>query len=195
MPSVDSFNTTSTNVELTCPRDITGIERIMLAATGNLQRILSAFFSRPINIKTIYAHTDPRIAPASPSNPIKQSRQVHLVCSDRTVCIATSTVTVTSPLTEKLLLDDKYPIGQLFRCLQQIPDFTLVNVECKEIDGKRYLNRLYKLEVEGIVCEILEEFKDRDMFTRGAAWLDEQPINGAEEKGVAKAEAEDHNIH
>lgn len=99
---------------------------------------------------------------------------MHLVCASHTVCIATSTVTITSPDCERLFLDEKFPIGQTFRQLRRHPKFSLLNVETGATNGKRELRRTYKLETEGFVAEILEVFPDRDMFVRGEAWLTEQ---------------------
>ncbi len=108
-----------------------------------------------------------------PEHPITQKRQVHLVCSSRTVCVATSSVTITSPECEGLFLDQKFAIGQLFRHLRCPPKFTLIDAETNVVGTRRELRRNYRLEIEGIVCDILEEFPDRDMFVRGQAWLDE----------------------
>ncbi|KAH9987518.1 hypothetical protein BJV77DRAFT_964776 [Russula vinacea] len=60
MAIIDSFKANTTSVEFSWPTDLSGLERIMLSAHGDLQRLLSAFFSHSINIKTIYAHTSPR---------------------------------------------------------------------------------------------------------------------------------------
>ncbi|KAI0332091.1 hypothetical protein GY45DRAFT_1352936 [Cubamyces sp. BRFM 1775] len=167
----DTYTGASTSVEIDGPEDVTGIERIMLAAQGDLQRLLSAFFARTITIECIYSSTSARGPGASKDNPIKQSRQVHLKCGSRILCVATSSVTVTSPQCERLLLDEKFALGQIFRHLRTYPDFTLVNVGAQVIDGKRELRRTYQLATEGIVCEILEVFPDRDMFMMGEAWL------------------------
>ncbi|KAF9228401.1 hypothetical protein BS17DRAFT_773645 [Gyrodon lividus] len=151
----------------------------MLAAQGDLQRLLSTFFARPILVKCIYANASPRLRPASPENPITQSRQVHLLCAKRVLCIATSMVTITSPECERLFLDEKFPIGQTFRQLRRNPRFSLLNVETLAVRGKRELRRTYTLETEGFLAEILEVFPDRDMFTRGEAWLlEESDIEG-----------------
>lgn len=131
----------------------------------------SAFFGRPINVKCIYANTSPRTRPASPEHPITQSRQVHLLCANRVVCIATSIVTITCPESERLFLDDKFPIGQTFRQLRRNPRFSLLSVETPTVRGKRELRRTYTLETEGFQTEILEVFPDRDMFSRGEDWL------------------------
>ncbi|KAG2369237.1 hypothetical protein BDR07DRAFT_1389077 [Suillus spraguei] len=170
MISKDSFNSASTHVELSCiPEDTTGLERIMLAAQGDLQRLMSSFFSRPIFIELAYANGSPR-------HPVTQSRQVHLVCASRIVCTATSKVTITNPDFERVFLDEKYPIGQTFRKMMRHPQFTLLDVQAQVVGGKRELRRTYTLETDGFLCEILEVFPDRDMFVRGEAWLTESKL-------------------
>ncbi|KAH7926976.1 hypothetical protein BV22DRAFT_1111384 [Leucogyrophana mollusca] len=172
MLAVDSYDAISTQVKLTCiPEDATGLERIILAAQGDLQRLLSAFFARPILVERVYANTPSRQTPASPRNPITQTRQVHLTCASCIVCVATSTVTITSPNVERVFLDEHFPIGQTFRHLHRIPEFSLLGVETQEVGGKRELRRTYRLETEGFVAQILEVFPDRDMFVLGEGWL------------------------
>ncbi|PIL23728.1 hypothetical protein GSI_13478 [Ganoderma sinense ZZ0214-1] len=131
----------------------------------------SAFLAQPITIDCIYSRTGPRETGASATNPIKQARQVHLKCGSRILCIATSSVTVTSPECERLLLDEKFALGQIFRQLRVYPEFSLLDVGAQVVDGKRELQRTYLLETEGIMCQILEVFPDRDLFDIGAAWL------------------------
>lgn len=167
----------------------------MLAAQGDLQRLLryrhrptralpanpihnafcSAFFGQPIRVECMYAHTSARTHPASPDHPITQSRQVHLVCGTRVVCVATSLVTITAPDSERLFLDAQFPIGQTFRELRRSPRFHLRCVETPTVRGKRELRRTYTLETEGFQTEILEVFPDREMFVRGEDWLREDP--------------------
>ncbi|KAG0702886.1 hypothetical protein DFH29DRAFT_1044739 [Suillus ampliporus] len=158
MISKDSFNSTCTNVEvvllsftlldLSCvPEDTSGIERIMLAAQGDLQRLLSSFFARPIFIELVYANGSPRV---------------------RTGIVRASYNPVTA--------DDKYPIGQTFRMMQRNARFALLDVQTQVVSGKRELSRMYTLETEGFLCEILEVFPDRDMFVRGEAWFTESKL-------------------
>lgn len=134
----------------------------------------SAFLALPIAIECIYTRTEPRGIGASLANPIKQARQVHLKCGSRILCIATSSVTVTSPECERLLLDEKFALGQIFRQLRVYPEFSLLDVSAQVVDGKRELRRTYLLETAGIMCEILEVFPDRDLFDMGVAWLDQE---------------------
>ena len=96
---------------------------------------------------------------------------MHLKCDSRILCVATSSVVVTSPECERLLLDEKFALGQIFRHLRVYPEFSLLDVATSIVDDKRELRRTYRLETEGIACEILEVFPDRDMFDLGEAWL------------------------
>ena len=140
----------------------------------------SAFFARTINIKTIYAHTSPRTHVASPEEPITQRREVHLVCGGKTACIATSNVTLTTPHCERLFLDEKFAIGQMFRKLQSPPQFALLECGSRLEGGRRVLWRRYTLSTEGFVCDITEVFPDRDMFVLGEQWFSSELVDAQE---------------
>ncbi|KAH9987147.1 hypothetical protein BJV74DRAFT_878396 [Russula compacta] len=168
MAVIDSFKANTTSVEFAWPADLTGLERIMLSAHGDLQRLLSAFFARAINIKTIYAHTSPRTHVASLDEPVTQLREVHLLCNGKTACIATSKVILTTPSCERLFLDEKFAIGQMFRKRQTPPQFALLECGSNTEDGRRVLWRRYTLSMEGFECDITEVFPDRDMFIGSA---------------------------
>ncbi|KAI0290423.1 hypothetical protein B0F90DRAFT_1825103 [Multifurca ochricompacta] len=187
MAVIDSFKANATSVEFSWPPDLTGLERIMLSAQGDLQRLLSAFFARTINIKPIYAHTSPRTQPASPEDPITQRREVHLLCDGKTVCVATSFVTITSPLCERLFLDEKFAVGQTFRKMQTPPQFALLDCGIKMGENeKRTLWRRYTLSTEGFECDITEVFPDRDMFVLGDQWL-VQELDSAQETDAGES--------
>ena len=118
---------------------------------------------------------------ASLEEPITQRREVHLLCSGKTVCVATSTVTITAPLCERLFLDEKFAIGQMFRKLQTPPQFALLECGCRLEDGRRVLWRRYTLSTEGFECDITEVFPDRDMFVLGEQWLSRESVTSAHE--------------
>ncbi|GAW00063.1 hypothetical protein F5879DRAFT_936302 [Lentinula edodes] len=173
----ESWNTAQTVVRIEQPGKYTGLERIMLAAQGDLQRLLSSFFADTIDIEVIYAKNTPRIAPAAPDAPIIQTRKVLLKCRSVVVCTATSTVTLTSPECERLILDEKFAIGQTFRQMKQVPAFLLKDIELNETPaGEEELRRTYTLTSPGIECEILEVFPSRDMFVYGEEWLAKQRL-------------------
>ncbi|KAJ7091346.1 hypothetical protein B0H15DRAFT_835556 [Mycena belliarum] len=191
-----TFSPKTTTISFSWPKEITGLERIALSAQGDLQRILSAFFARPIVLALIYSHTYTRrpdtslvpltlpnpcaLASVSLESPIVQNRQVHLQCGGKVVCTATSTVTIHSSRCADLFIGQKYGIGQLFAKLGTPPTFELLNVGIggKDIEkdhaGGPHLWRKYRLSVPEIECEILEVFASRDMFVGGQAWLDDQ---------------------
>jgi hypothetical protein len=61
--------------------------------------------------------------------------------------------------------------------MQRSAVFTLLDAQTQVVEGKRELRRTYTLSTEGFLCEILEVFPDRDMFTRGEAWLTESKVD------------------
>lgn len=167
----------------------------------------SAFFARPISIALVYSntntHTTPdapgvpltlpnptAIAAASDASPLVQTRQVHLQCSGKIVCTATSTVRMTSPWCAHLFLEEKYAIGQMFSRMEKVPAFELLAVglgpvedASKDSQSGEYLGRRkrhnqlwrkYRLFVPDFECEILEVFPSRDMFLGGDRWLDDK---------------------
>ncbi|KAF9444475.1 hypothetical protein P691DRAFT_796516 [Macrolepiota fuliginosa MF-IS2] len=206
-----SFTQKTTTVSYSWPPTITGVERIALSAQGDLQRVLSAYFARPISIAVVYEvthwqrspDTPPEllkhpgakaIASASPATPIIQTRQVHLQCSGKIVCTATSTVRITSPNAAHLFLVDKYAIGQTFRRLESLPVFELLSVglgsdsQDNDINPGEHslepnLQRRYKLTVPSFDCDIVEVFPDRNMFIHGEAWLNDRAPAGNDATG------------
>lgn len=202
--SFESYNAKTTSISYPWPADVTGIERIALSAQGDLQRVLSAFFARPIVIALVYSQTlhqtspasalvpltlpNPTvIASASPETPIVQTRQVHLQCSGKIVCTATSRVRITSSECARLFLEEKYAIGQMFRRLEKVPAFELLSVGSGPVDEiersskpsrggsgdkkDEELWRKYKLFIPDFECEIIEVFPSREMFMAGESWL------------------------
>jgi chorismate-pyruvate lyase len=117
---------------------------------------------------------------ASPEEPITQRREVHLLCNGKTVCVARSNVTITAQLCERLFLDEKFAIGQMFRKMQTSPQFALLQCGSEVEDGKHVLWRRYTLSMEGFECDITEVFPDRDMFVLGEQWLDGELVNSQE---------------
>jgi hypothetical protein len=85
---------------------------------------------------------------------------------------------------ERLFLDEKFAIGQMFRKMQTPPKFALLECGSKLEAGKRVLRRRYTLSTEGFLCDIVEEFPDRDMFVQGEQWL------GESQKAVSSQESE-----
>ncbi|KAJ7252788.1 hypothetical protein B0H12DRAFT_1017888 [Mycena haematopus] len=194
-----TFSPKTTTISFSWPKELTGLERIALSAQGDLQRILSAFFARPIVVALTYSHTftkrpddtlEPLVLPnptaiasASPESPIVQNRQVHLQCGGHIVCTATSAVKISSSRCAQLFLVEKYAIGQMFSKLGATPVFELLDVGIggqaddmvtveKGFGAGPQLWRKYRLSVPEVECEIVEVFASREMFTFGESWLE-----------------------
>ncbi|KAJ2994632.1 hypothetical protein HDV02_001460 [Globomyces sp. JEL0801] len=116
----------STETANTITGNFTPLQRIVLTANGNLQRIL---------------------------------RQVHLVCLDKIKCVADSIVTVTDCQLIQLIKENNIGIGQLFRYLNLLPEFKLLEVSKSETG----FSRKYTLQSPGILCELVETFQN-DLF-------------------------------
>ncbi len=78
----------------------------------------------------------------------------------KVACIATSTVTITSPEAAEFFLDEKYAIGQTFRVLGRVAEFKLLEVSTSPAsqDGDEVksesLRRRYTLRTDGFECDI-----------------------------------------
>ena len=98
---------------------------------------------------------------------------------DKVVCVATSTVRITSPECARLVLEEKYGIGQVFRRVAKVPEFDILAVgvgpcpTAPGTEGKQanQLWRKYRVTVPEFECEILEVFPSREMFTNCEHWL------------------------
>jgi hypothetical protein len=134
----------------------------------------SAYFNLPISVQRVWVETTPDPYPFVPSEatPVTQTRRVHLIVTPlpvngastapapKVACIATSTVTITSPEAAKFFLDEKYPIGQTFRVLGRVAEFKLLEVstsraaqESGEVT-RESLRRRYTLRTDGFECDI-----------------------------------------
>ncbi|KAJ1678879.1 hypothetical protein EV182_003167 [Spiromyces aspiralis] len=144
------------------PAHITNpIQRIIITASGDLQRILSALYNHRIHVDIIYNEVVPSGTGSSTNNAaaadtsLSIDRQVNLICNSKIVCRATSAIKLISDRAKKLLLLQKVAIGQLFMQLGVNPEFNLLDLGFNQ-DTSFY--RLYSLSSSDVVCEIKEEF-------------------------------------
>ncbi|KAJ1999155.1 hypothetical protein GGI04_000396 [Coemansia thaxteri] len=134
------------------------VQRIMLMANGNLQRVLSAYYNLPVSIDVV--RNEPR-EPWRLKNrtlPIAYSRDINLVCNGAVVCSAQSSVELLTPKAADLVIAQGVGIGQLFRYMNVLPTFSLLEAAVSEDDAA--FSRLYELRSEDVVCTISESFPD-----------------------------------
>ncbi|CAG8499118.1 4477_t:CDS:10 [Acaulospora morrowiae] len=163
---IDEISSRKTSLIL--PDGFSGLERICLTANGNLQRILSAWFNKPIEIQIIKnvsvnttsstlksfdnCETVNHLDHGNDDGPILQryDREVRLVCSNKIVCSAFSDVIVRDKKIFNLIENEGVGLGQLFRA----PSFQLLRVGR---DSQSWW-RVYTLKIQSIECEIKEVF-------------------------------------
>nr|CAG8529138.1 6888_t:CDS:2 [Entrophospora candida] len=145
-----------TNLKL--PEEFTSLERICLTANGNLQRILSSWFNKTIEIKIIKS----MLVSSHKSNNLvygstilrKYDREVNLMCDGVILCNAKSNIILNDEEIIDLIENQGVGIGQLFRYLDKLPSFKLHSIG-------RTLNtwwREYTLKISGVECNIKEVF-------------------------------------
>ncbi|KXS21723.1 hypothetical protein M427DRAFT_130446 [Gonapodya prolifera JEL478] len=150
---------------LTLPPGFSPLERILLTANGNVQRILSAYYNSPVSVVIVRNrkidgasnHVPPPGITSKPKNALAVfDREVRIECLGQVCCKAVSTVKILNDECLRLVDEQKVGIGQLFRYLNVLPSFALLN--CGRSTGQFW--RDYALTSEGVRCEIREEFPD-----------------------------------
>ncbi|KAI8801360.1 hypothetical protein BJ742DRAFT_837723 [Cladochytrium replicatum] len=153
----DLFSSRETTTTL--PPGFSPLERILLTANGNVQRILSAYFNSTVKVQIIYNVLKDPGPGALERLPVCFKREVDIICREKVCCHATSTITISNAAYVSLVTEKGVGIGQLFRYLNMLPEFELLDLGRNE---KGFWRR-YVLCSEGISCEILEEFP-HDLF-------------------------------
>mmetsp|Transcript_21616 Transcript_21616/g.46881 ORF Transcript_21616/g.46881 Transcript_21616/m.46881 type:complete len:327 (-) Transcript_21616:1297-2277(-) len=185
------------NARFNC--NFTPMERIALTANGNLQRIFSSFYDAPVHVhvdscarRELSARDEIQIGFTDANGFSTEKyrahidegdavwdRVVHLYVHDKTFCRATSVIHVRSHECIRLIEDGTVGLGQLFRYLNKLPTFSLLDAGRTEYahaeseqsisknDSKQALQphefeggmwRTYELQCEELTCLIHEEF-------------------------------------
>ncbi|KAJ2159040.1 hypothetical protein GGF46_003332 [Coemansia sp. RSA 552] len=135
------------------------VQRIMLMANGNLQRVLSAYYNLPVSIEVVHsAPMAPQRRKPAKGLPVRYSRDINLVCNRTIVCSAQSTVDLLTDKAADLVVSQGVGIGQLFRYMNVLPTFTLLEARLSDTDSS--FSRLYELRCEDVACIISETFPD-----------------------------------
>ncbi|KAJ2720939.1 chaperone [Coemansia sp. Benny D115] len=141
------------------------VQRIMLMANGNLQRVLSAYYNMPVSVEVLF--NEPVAVPDNASNgsqprdgrlPVRFRRVINLVCNRTVVCTAESDVDLLTSKAVDLVISQGVGIGQLFRYMNILPTFSLREARLSDHDGS--FERQYVLCCDDVVCSITERFPD-----------------------------------
>ncbi|KAF9160866.1 hypothetical protein DFQ26_005116 [Actinomortierella ambigua] len=155
---------------LTLPGGFTGFERILLTANGNLQRLLSAFFNKPVKVEILDNNKVALRSDEDASVMARYHREVNLLCESKVVCNAKSQVLVSDKEIYDLVANKGVGIGQIFRYLDRLPSFDLHGLGRTE----NTFWREYSLRIPGVDCRLLEVFPST---LSEDGWLDKAPDN------------------
>ncbi|KAJ2570906.1 hypothetical protein GGH95_004197 [Coemansia sp. RSA 1836] len=136
----------------------TPVQRIMLMANGNLQRVLSAYYNLPVSVEVLSNEPLEPWRLKERKLPIRYCRDINLVCNRTVVCSAQSTVDLLTPKAADLVIAKGVGIGQLFRYMNVLPTFMLLEAHLS--DANSSFERLYELRSDDVVCTISEKFPD-----------------------------------
>ncbi|KAL7473111.1 hypothetical protein ACHAXS_013500 [Conticribra weissflogii] len=160
--------------------NFTPLERIAVTANGNLQRIFSSYYDAPVHV-----HVDSCVRRRAPdvsstegglssfNNTYTQSdcdthavwdRVVRISVHGTTICKATSIIHVHSSSCVRLIEEGRVGLGQLFRYLNKLPTFSLIEAGRTELSKLQNefeggIWRTYELQCEEMLCIIHEEFR------------------------------------
>uniref|UniRef100_A0A7S2L0C0 Uncharacterized protein n=1 Tax=Leptocylindrus danicus TaxID=163516 RepID=A0A7S2L0C0_9STRA len=129
------------------------LDRIALTANGNLQRIVSSFYDSPVTVVVNSCVERPRLCASE--NAGVWDRSVDLKVYNKRFCRATSEITVHEPMCAELVRSGEVGLGQLFRYLDKLPTFDLLDAGRTESGG---MWRLYELKSKELTCSIFEDF-------------------------------------
>jgi len=132
------------------------LDRMVLTANGNLQRLVSSYYDSPVEVVideagTCFSHSTDDLSQHS----ITCDRLVHLTVHNQTFCTAKSVVTVRCKTCQELVVSGSVGIGQLFRYLDILPEFELHDAAPYETGG---FWREYSLTCPQLSCRIHENF-------------------------------------
>ncbi|KAF9581352.1 hypothetical protein BGW38_001666 [Lunasporangiospora selenospora] len=155
---------------LTLPDGFTGFERILLTANGNLQRLISAYFNKPVAV-TILDNTQVPLHPDDdPAVLARFQREVNLLCNNKVVCNAKSQVLIKDEKVFDLVVKKGVGIGQIFRYLDKLPSFDLHGLGRTD----QTFWREYSLGIPGVDCRLLEVFPST-LFEEN--WLEKPEVS------------------
>ena len=126
----------------------TPMERVVLTANGNLQRIMSAYYGSPVTVQV-------KKCQKVENSSMLYDREVDLVSSGRVFCTAVGKIQLLDGSCVDAVESKKIGVGQLFRYLGALPRFVLHEAGRKE---GGILWRRYSLSCDQLTCEFIETF-------------------------------------
>jgi chorismate-pyruvate lyase len=146
------------------------LDRMLLTANGNLQRLVSSYYDAPVAVVvdaqqqqqqySSDSNTDISQGSTNTTSVAVWNRVVRLMVHNTTFCTATSTIQVHNDNCQRLVASGRVGLGQLFRYLNVLPEFALLGAGIGEATGTG-LWREYTLHCPELTCTIREEFCEK----------------------------------
>ena len=141
------------------PLSFSPLERIILTANGNLQRILSAYYGSTISVV---------IKKCERVDFARYDREVDILMGSQLICTATGEIVLHTEECREAIEHGSVGVGQLFRYLKVLPTFRLLAVGRSPTDKPlssegsilqhSSLWRRYELSSEQLTCTFTERF-------------------------------------
>jgi hypothetical protein len=190
--SFDSSKTTSTTTSSSSLATLYNmtrpLDRLLVTANGNLQRLVSSYYDAPVQVVVEYCQKrrqsklnvttttnysaaadqamDDTCASSSSDTVAIYDRRVQLQVYGQTFCVATSVIRIHHADCQALVESGQVGLGQLFRYYNILPEFTLLQAGrvggSDESDttaaGDGGFWRIYQLDSAYVSCRIHERF-------------------------------------
>ena len=164
------------------------LERVLLTANGNLQRIVSSFYDADVSVAVIHC-TERSLQRGERDVVAAFDREAHLSVHGSVFCVAKSDVWLHTPESVAMVSSGEIGIGQLYRQGNILPRFTLLDAGKSDDDGSFW--RKYELASDVVSCVIHEQFT-ADIFSKETVRVDskeeESTATKKEESTATKAE-------
>ena len=155
------------------------LERVLLTANGNLQRIVSSYYDADVSVAVIHC-TERSLQRGERDVVAAFDREAHLSVHGSVFCVAKSDVWLHTPESVAMVSSGEIGIGQLFRQGNILPRFTLLDAGKSDDDGSFW--RKYELASDVVSCVIHEQFT-ADIFSKETV-----PVDSEEESTATKKE-------
>lgn len=127
------------------PEGFEPVQRMLLTANGNVERILSSYYAKPLQLYVVLNHK--RAASV-------YDRQSIMLYEGRQLMLAKTTAFISKPEWSEALDEPGIHLGALFSRFGELPVFTLHATG----EGPDYFWRQYALTASGMTCLVNETF-------------------------------------
>jgi hypothetical protein len=132
------------------------MERVVLTANGNLQRIMSAYYGATVEVKVLRCDKLQKEDKENQFSKEEYDREVDIFVAGKKFCNAKGKIELLDDSCVEAIESKAVGVGQLFRFLGVLPTFQLTSAGHND-DGQLW--RRYTLSAPQLSCTFLETFE------------------------------------